>query len=65
MGGISSMNKKKYIAPAIEVVEMSSISMFAGSVQNGGQIGGNPDEEFDEELSNNRRGQWGNLWADR
>ena len=64
MGGISSMNKK-YIVPTIEVVEMSSISMFAGSVQNGGQIGGNPYEEPEEELSNGRRGQWGNLWAEK
>lgn len=58
------MNKRKYIAPAVEVVEMGSISMFAGSVQNGGQIGGDFDEEFEEELSNKRRGQWGNLWAE-
>lgn len=58
------MNKKKYIAPAVEVVEMGSISMFAGSVQNGGQIGGDPTKPPTEELSNNRRGQWGNLWAE-
>lgn len=60
-----NMIKKEYIAPAIEVVEMSSISMFAGSVQDGGGIGGNPNEEFDEELSNKRRGQWGDLWAEK
>ena len=62
------MNKKEYIAPAIEVVEMNLISMFAGSVQNGGQIGGNPDVDFGDdggELSNGRRGQWGNLWAEK
>ena len=51
-----NMTKKKYITPAIEVVEMESVSMFA--VSNGGEIGGNPDEEFDEELSNRRRNYW-------
>jgi hypothetical protein len=59
------MNKKKYIAPAIEVIEMEVAPyMVAGSVMNGGEIGGDFDEEFDQELSNNRRGQWGNLWAE-
>lgn len=59
------MNKKKYIAPAIEVIEMEVAPyMVAGSVMNGGEIGGNPEEEPEEELSNNRRGQWGNLWAE-
>ena len=55
------MNKKKYIAPAIEVAEVEvTISILAGS-----ELNYRPDEEPDEELSNGRRGQWGNLWADR
>lgn len=59
MGGISSMKKKKYIAPAIEVVEMEATPyMVAGSVMNGGEIGGNPYEEPEEELSNRRRNYW-------
>lgn len=54
-----NMTKKKYVTPAIEVVEMESVSMFASSgVNDGGEIGGNPDEEFDEELSNRRRNYW-------
>ena len=53
------MNKKKYIAPAIEVIEMEVVPyMVAGSVMNGGEIGGNPEDEPEEELSNRRRNYW-------
>ncbi len=53
------MNKKKYITPAIEVVEMEVAPyMVVGSVINGGSIGGNPEEEPEEELSNRRRNYW-------
>lgn len=55
------MKKKEYIAPAIEVVEMElTISILMGSNWNY-----DPGEEPEEELSNGRRGQWGNLWADK
>ena len=53
------MEKKEYRAPSIEVVEfVSDIIMNIGS--NVGQY----DEEVDgkDQLSNNRRGRWGNLW---
>lgn len=58
------MMKKEYIAPAIEVVEMDEICLVVGSLQDGGGMGGDPTTPPTEELSNNRRGQWGNLWAE-
>ena len=60
--------KKEYIAPTIEVVEMEVVSMIAGSVFDGEQIGGgsgstnNGDygssEEPESWLSNRRRNYW-------
>ena len=52
-----NMMKKKYIAPAIEVVEMEPVSVLAGSVLDDKELGGNPNEEG-EELSNRRRNFW-------
>ena len=54
------MNKKAYIKPSAEVIEIDVISMIAASAENitiggDGQGGG-------DALSNNRRGEWGNLW---
>ncbi len=52
------MEKKEYIAPVCEVIELETISMLAGSFKQ--EIEG---EEGDIELqSNDRRGQWGDLW---
>ena len=52
------MNKKEYIAPSMEIVEFVSDIVM--------QISSNlhDDEEADskDQLSNNRRGSWGNLW---
>ena len=58
---VSAMDKKEYIAPSMEVVEfVSDILMNIGS--NVGEY----DEELDskEQLSNRRRGRWGDLWSD-
>jgi hypothetical protein len=58
---VPAMDKKEYIAPSMEVVEfVSDILMNIGS--NVGEY----DEELDskDQLSNKRRGQWGNLWAE-
>ena len=54
------MEKKKYIAPSMEIVEIEMVSMIAASNQF--DI---TDTETDKgaELSNRRRGTWGNLWA--
>ena len=53
------IEKKEYIAPSMEVVEfVSDILMNIGS--NVGEY----DEELDskDQLSNKRRGRWGDLW---
>ena len=57
-----NMMKKKYIAPAIEVVEVELISMLA--VSDGKDVGGSWGKEPDEELSNRRRDYWNsNEWG--
>ena len=54
------MEKKKYIAPATEIAEIEMVSMIAMSV-------GVSDEETEDDakMSTGRRGEWGNLWADK
>ena len=54
------MNKKTYIAPTVEITEIETVAMLAASIigidtNHGGS---------DEQLSNDRRGTWGNLWAE-
>ena len=54
------MEKKEYIAPQMEVIEIDTVQMLAASAEDipvggDGQGGG-------EALSNDRRGSWGNLW---
>lgn len=54
------MNKKAYITPSMEVMNMETVNMFAGSIVYGE---GNADTSNDgTQLSNDRRGSWGNLW---
>ena len=58
--------KKEYIKPEIEIVVLELITMLAISSEGGLDV---KDDEIDydnggSELSNNRRGQWGNLWAE-
>ena len=55
------MEKKEYIKPSAEVVEIETVQMLAASAENipvggDGQGGG-------EALSSGRRGKWGDLWA--
>lgn len=54
------MEKKEYMIPTCEVVELETISMMAASKDF------NPDGEEDENdtgnMSNRHRGEWGNLW---
>ena len=56
------MEKKQYIAPSMEATEVEVQTMIATS---------NPDSQFgiyddttedDANMSNNRRGTWGNFW---
>ena len=53
------MNKKAYITPAMEVMNVETVEMIAASVLS------ISDEEVDttsEQLGTGRRGSWGNLW---
>ena len=53
------MEKKAYIAPRMEVTYMEPVAIIAAS------IGIDSDHEGGyEQLSNDRRGKWGDLWAD-
>lgn len=51
--------KKEYMKPATELVEVELVSMLAGSPTS---LNFDSSTHADEELSNNRRGGWGNLW---
>ena len=53
------MEKKQYIAPSMEVVEIGLSELLASSIPDIGIEEG----EGTEILSNGRRGTWGNLWA--
>ena len=62
------MNKKVYIKPQMETVELGSeVLMQAGSTNaNGGSmniIDGSFDSSEDDQYSNRNRGTWGNLWS--
>ncbi len=56
------MNKKTYITPAMEIMNIETVEMMAASLRIGGD-----DETVDTSVSGNqlghgRRGTWGNLW---
>ena len=51
--------KKMYVAPTTEVTELELSSMLA--ISGGGTLTVSNDAA-DAELSNDRRGEWGNLW---
>ena len=56
------MNKKAYIKPSVEVIEIAPVSMIATSTP---EIGfGSEDKNASDSWTNKRRGTWGNLWAD-
>ena len=55
------MNKKTYITPAMEVMNIETVEMMATSVRM-------YDDEVDTsvsgtQLGHGRRGSWGNLWG--
>ena len=54
-----NMEKKMYIAPSCEVVEMEIVSMIAGSIDVG--VGDDIDNGSTQD-ANKYRGEWGNLW---
>lgn len=51
------MNKEAYIKPAMEVITIETENMIAAS-----SITIKPGESGGEQLSNDRRGTWGDLW---
>ena len=60
------MEKKEYIKPSAEVVEIETVQMLAASAENipvggDGQGGG---EALSSGRRPGRRGEWGNLWAE-
>ena len=57
------MNKKVYIAPAMEIAEMvSDVIMTGGSISMYSDGEGVNTAEDGVQLGNGRRGSWGNLW---
>ena len=57
------MERKVYIAPQMEFVDIEPMTIIATSTPNIGIVGGE-ENGGDQILSNRRRGTWGNLWAD-
>ncbi len=51
------MEKKEYISPFAEIVEIGTLNMIALSKESGEQI----DDE--EQMSNEFRGDWNNIWG--
>ena len=58
------MDKKSYIKPMIEVVELESKAlMYIGSVdENDLALRNDRFVTEDEQMARGRRGKWGNLW---
>ena len=54
------MEKKVYIAPQMEFVDIEPMTIIATSTPNIGIVGGE-ENGGDEILSNRRRGKWGDL----
>lgn len=59
------MEKKAYITPNMEVMELETESpMLSASGESGGNAGVFDDvTDDDANMSNKRRGQWGDLWC--
>lgn len=58
------MTKQKYIAPRMKVIELEvqeTILVVSGETGSAGTGGGSVGDET-EDLSNRRRGEWGDLW---
>ena len=57
-----NMEKKEYIAPECEIVEMETVNMIANSFDE--KPGGEVEEGGGDDMGANRhRGEWGNLWS--
>lgn len=51
------MEKKKYIAPEMEVVDIDTVEMISASIEIG-----EGEADAGDSFSNRHRGEWGNLW---
>ena len=51
------MEKKTYIAPGVEVINIETTTMVAASIGIG-----NGEAKAEQSFSNERKRQWGNLW---
>ena len=59
------MEKKEYIKPAMEVMSIEvEAQMMTASQYTPPSFGGGEADGEGEALSNGRRGEWGNLWAE-
>ena len=50
------MEKKEYISPVAEIVEVGTLNMLALSKESGEQM------DDTEQMSNEFRGDWSNIW---
>ena len=53
------MNKKAYITPAMEVMNVETVEMIATSMA---MFSNDEVDTTSEQLGAGRRGSWGNLW---
>lgn len=62
---INNKMKKPYIAPIIQVLICQPIQMIASSMAIGISTSTVNTEEEGTQLSNSRRGTWGDLWSEK
>ena len=58
------MNKKMYIAPEMEVMNVETVEMIAASLVMHGDEETVDTSAEGAQLGNGHRGSWGNLWED-
>lgn len=54
------MNKRKYIVPQTEVINVETVEMIAVSMSLYDDI----EVQSSKQLGNTRRGEWGNRWSE-
>lgn len=57
---MTNMEKRSYVAPESVVVELETANLIAASFD----IAAGSKDGVNNMGSNNRRGEWGNLWVD-
>lgn len=56
------MNKKEYIKPSMEAAELVSDVIMTGGSDGNVDVFPGGDAGSEDQLSNDRRGSWGDLW---